>query len=102
MVAIKNREAEALRAAVKRVRAAKAVSITPAAMKLEEARHYLSGLSARSVLHLCSAGRLKPNRVLRHLIFTREELEQISTRYAPTQRRKQKEGGLSADATLTI
>ena len=43
MVAIKDRETQALKAAVKRMRAARAMSIMPAAFMAEEARHYIVG-----------------------------------------------------------
>jgi hypothetical protein len=77
MVAIKDRETQALKAAVKRMRAARAMSIMPAAFMAEEARHYIGGVSARSLLRLCERGLIKPRRVLRHLIFPREELDRF-------------------------
>jgi hypothetical protein len=45
------------------------------AFKLEEARHYLGGVSVPTMHRLVKRGLLKPNRSLRHLIFRRTDLD---------------------------
>jgi hypothetical protein len=47
------------------------------AFKLQEARHYLGGLSTPTMYRLIERGLLKPNRSLRHLIFSRAELDRF-------------------------
>jgi hypothetical protein len=47
----------------------------PGGLKLEQARHYLGGLSVPTMHRLIKRGLLKPNRCLRHLIFSRAELD---------------------------
>jgi Helix-turn-helix domain len=44
------------------------------AYKLKEAREFLGGISKPSIYRLVERGLLRPNRALRHLVFSREEL----------------------------
>lgn len=50
---------------------------TVGALKLKEARQYLGGLSIPTIHRLMKRGLLRPNRALRHLLFTREELDRF-------------------------
>jgi hypothetical protein len=65
------------RKAAQRRRAAQRANVTPAAMKLEEARHYIGGLSVPMMFRLINQGVLHPNRHLRHLLFSREQLDKF-------------------------
>ena len=47
------------------------------ALKLKEARRYLGGLSIPTMHRLMKRGLLRPNRALRHLLFSREELDRF-------------------------
>ena len=47
------------------------------ALKLKEAREYLGGLSTPTIHRLIRRGLLRPNRALRHLLFSREELDRF-------------------------
>jgi helix-turn-helix protein len=47
------------------------------ALKLKPAAQYLGGLSVPTMHRLIKRGLLTPNRKLRHLIFTREELDRF-------------------------
>ena len=47
------------------------------ALKLKEARQYLGGLSTPTMHRLMKRGLLRPNRALRHLLFSREELDRF-------------------------
>jgi len=47
------------------------------AFKLEEARQYLGGVSVPTMHRLCKRGLLKPCRSLRHLLFTKAELDRF-------------------------
>ena len=47
------------------------------ALKLKEARQYLGGLSTPTIHRLVKRGLLRPNRALRHLLFSREELDRF-------------------------
>jgi hypothetical protein len=47
------------------------------AFKLSEARQYLGGVSVPTMHRLVKRGLLKPNRSLRHLIFTKAELDRF-------------------------
>jgi len=47
------------------------------ALKLEEARQYLGGLSKPTMYRLIKRGLLQPNRALRHIIFSRSELDRF-------------------------
>jgi len=47
------------------------------ALKLKEARDYLGGLSVPTMHRLVRRGLLRPNRSLRHLLFTRSELDRF-------------------------
>jgi hypothetical protein len=47
------------------------------ALKLKEARQYLGGLSTPTIHRLMKRGLLRPNRALRHLLFSREELDRF-------------------------
>jgi hypothetical protein len=47
------------------------------ALKLREARQYLGGLSTPTIHRLIKRGLLRPNRALRHLLFSREELDRF-------------------------
>ena len=60
--------------AAKRVRAAERASVEPQAFRLEEARHFIGGLSVPTMYLLVRRGLLRPNRSTRHMIFSREEL----------------------------
>ena len=63
--------------AVARGRAAKAANVNPAALKFEEARIYLGGISTPSMMRLIARGLLRPNRNLRHHIFPKAELDRF-------------------------
>ena len=52
-------------------------AIEPAAYKLPEACQYLGGLSQITVRRLVNRGLLRPNRAVRHLIFSRVELDRF-------------------------
>jgi hypothetical protein len=60
--------------AARRAKAAERVSVEPQAFRLEEARHFIGGLSIPTMYNLVERGLLRPNRSTRHLIFSREEL----------------------------
>ena len=47
------------------------------ALKLKEARQYLGGLSTPTIHRLIKRGLLRPNRALRHLLFSCEELDRF-------------------------
>lgn len=51
--------------------------IEPAAFKLPGACQYLGGLSQVTVRRLVEKGLLRPNRAVRHLIFSRAELDRF-------------------------
>lgn len=59
----------------------KKVSVAPStpigALKLKPAAQYLGGLSVPSMHRLIHRGLLRPNRALRHLLFSREELDRF-------------------------
>ena len=46
-------------------------------LKLKSAAQYLGGLSVPTMHRLVQRGLLRPNRVLRHLLFSREELDRF-------------------------
>jgi len=50
---------------------------TNGAFKLKPAAEYLGGLSVPTMHRLIQRGLLRPNRKLRHLIFTRSELDRF-------------------------
>jgi hypothetical protein len=52
-------------------------NISRGGLKLKEARHYLGGLSTPTIHRLIKRGLLKPNRCLRHLLFSVEELDRF-------------------------
>jgi len=47
------------------------------ALKLEQARMYLGGISIPTMHRLVKSGQLVPVRKLRHLLFTRDELNRF-------------------------
>jgi hypothetical protein len=47
------------------------------ALKLKEARLYLGGLSTPTMHRLMKRGLLRPNRALRHLLFSKAELDRF-------------------------
>ena len=47
------------------------------ALKLKPAAQYLGGLSVPTMHRLICRGLLRPNRTLRHLLFSREELDRF-------------------------
>jgi hypothetical protein len=47
------------------------------ALKLKAAAQYLGGLSVPTMHRLICRGLLRPNRALRHLLFSREELDRF-------------------------
>jgi hypothetical protein len=51
--------------------------VSPGALKLKEARQYLGGLSTPTVHRLMKRGLLRPCRSLRHLLFTKDELDRF-------------------------
>jgi hypothetical protein len=51
--------------------------INAVALKLKPAAKYLGNLSVPTMHRLVKRGLLKPNRKLRHLIFTLEELDRF-------------------------
>jgi len=50
-------------------------SLQPGAFKLPEACRYLGGIAPITMRRLVSAGKITPNRKLRHLLFPRPELD---------------------------
>jgi hypothetical protein len=46
-------------------------------LKLKAAAQYLGGLSVPTMHRLIGRGLLRPNRALRHLLFSREELDRF-------------------------
>jgi hypothetical protein len=50
---------------------------TVGALKLKEARQYLGGVSTPTIHRLIKRGLLRPNRALRHLIFSKAELDRF-------------------------
>jgi hypothetical protein len=54
-----------------------ALTATVGGFKLKAAAAYLGGISIPSVHRLVRRGLLRPNRSLRHLIFSREELDRF-------------------------
>ena len=50
---------------------------TVGALKLKPAAQYLGGLSVPTMHRLIHRGLLCPNRMLRHLLFSREELDRF-------------------------
>ena len=54
-----------------------AIPVQPAGFKLRAAAQYLGGLSVPTMHRLMKRGKLKPNRVLRHLIFSKEDLDRF-------------------------
>jgi len=50
---------------------------TVGALKLKPAAQYLGGLSVPTMHRLIHRGLLRPNRALRHLLFSREELDRF-------------------------
>jgi hypothetical protein len=62
--------------------AEKKITVAPTAqsvgaLKLKPAAQYLGGLSVPTMHRLIHRGLLRPNRALRHLIFSREELDRF-------------------------
>ena len=51
--------------------------ISPGALKLKPAAEYLGGLSTPTMHRLVKRGLLKPCRSLRHLLFSRAELDRF-------------------------
>jgi hypothetical protein len=49
----------------------------PSALKLKPAAQYLGGLSVPTMHRLIHRGLLRPNRALRHLLFSREERDRF-------------------------
>ena len=49
------------------------------ALKLQQARQYLGGLSIPTMHRLINRGLIKPNRALRHLLFPISELDRFLT-----------------------
>lgn len=47
------------------------------ALKLKPAAQYLGGLSVPTMHRLIRRGLLRPNRAVRHLLFSREELDRF-------------------------
>jgi excisionase family DNA binding protein len=56
---------------------ASAPAQTVGALKLKSAAQYLGGLSIPTIHRLIKRGLLRPNRALRHLLFSREELDRF-------------------------
>jgi hypothetical protein len=73
--ALLKRRNTAAKNALARGRAAKAANVSPAALKFEEARHYLGGISGPSLTRLVQRGLIRPNRFLRHHVFSKAELD---------------------------
>ena len=51
--------------------------ITPGALKIKEAAAYLGGISQITVRRLIERGLIKPNRVLRHILISKAELDRF-------------------------
>ena len=51
--------------------------ITPGALKIREAAAYLGGISQITVRRLIERGLIKPNRVLRHILISKAELDRF-------------------------
>jgi len=58
-------------------RIAAAPAQTVGALKLNSAAQYLGGLSVPTMHRLIRRGLLRPNRALRHLLFSREDLDRF-------------------------
>ena len=67
----------AARNALARRREAERSQIVPAALHAEEARIYLGGISAFTLRRLVARGLLHPNRMTRHMLFARSELDRF-------------------------
>ena len=52
-------------------------AVEPGAFKLIPAAKYLGGLNPMTVRRLVDRGLLKPNRALRHLVFSKAELDRF-------------------------
>ncbi len=52
-------------------------TVPQGAFKLKAAAKYLGGISAPTMRRIVARGLLKPNRSLRHLLFSREELDRF-------------------------
>jgi hypothetical protein len=50
---------------------------TGGALKLKEARQYLGNISIPTMHRLIDRGLLRPNRALRHLLFSKAELDRF-------------------------
>ena len=61
--------------------AEKEITVAPStpvgALKLKPAAQYLGGLSVPTMHRLIRRGLLRPNRAVRHLLFSREELDRF-------------------------
>jgi hypothetical protein len=53
------------------------MQVKPGGYKLHGARQYIGGLSVPTMHRLIQRGLLHPNRALRHLLFSREELDRF-------------------------
>lgn len=51
--------------------------IAPGGLKLKDAAQYLGGVSTLTVRRLIARGLIRPNRTLRHIIISREELDRF-------------------------
>jgi excisionase family DNA binding protein len=51
--------------------------LAPGALKLKPAAAYLGGLSVPTMHRLIARGLLRPNRSLRHLLFSKSELDRF-------------------------
>ncbi len=52
-------------------------TVPQGAFKLKAAAKYLGGIAPPTMYRLIERGLLKPNRSLRHLLFSREELDRF-------------------------
>ena len=51
--------------------------LAPGALKLNEARQYLGGLSVPTMHRLIKRGLLRPCRITRHLLFAKQDLDRL-------------------------
>jgi excisionase family DNA binding protein len=51
--------------------------LAPGGLKLKDAAAYLGGISTLSLRRLIERGLIRPNRTLRHIIISREELDRF-------------------------
>jgi len=74
---MKKKQAASATAAEEKIAPVAPTTQTVGALKLKPAAAYLGGLSVPTMHRLVQRGLLRPNRALRHLIFSRQELDRF-------------------------